>query len=79
VTKNSIGYAGAPGDKHYKCFHGNRQVITIPKASRSNLGSECFRVRIVLGFMIIYTELIRHLKNNFPVMYRLYSALHTQT
>jgi hypothetical protein len=23
-------------------------------------------------------ELIRHLKNNFPVMHRLYSALHTQ-
>ncbi|KAJ6615690.1 hypothetical protein B0H10DRAFT_2039794 [Mycena sp. CBHHK59/15] len=62
VPKNSVGYAGAPGDKHYKCFHGNHQIITISKAANSNVG-----------------KLIRHLKNNFPVMYRLYCALHTQT
>ncbi|KAJ6604922.1 hypothetical protein B0H10DRAFT_1957410 [Mycena sp. CBHHK59/15] len=62
VLKNALGSSGTPGDKHYKCFHGNRQIITISKAARSNLG-----------------KLIRHLKNNFPVMYRLYCALHTQT
>ncbi|KAJ6600058.1 hypothetical protein B0H10DRAFT_2441191 [Mycena sp. CBHHK59/15] len=41
VPKNSVGYNSAPGDKHYKCYHGNRQIITISKASRSNLSSEC--------------------------------------
>ncbi|KAJ7429252.1 hypothetical protein B0H11DRAFT_2266386 [Mycena galericulata] len=61
VSRNSVGYAGAPGDKHYKCFHGNRQIITVSKASRSNL-----------------TKLIRHLKNNFPIMHRLYLALYTR-
>ncbi|KAJ6611565.1 hypothetical protein B0H10DRAFT_2192880 [Mycena sp. CBHHK59/15] len=24
VSKNSVGYSGAPGDKHYKCYHRNR-------------------------------------------------------
>ncbi|KAJ6621571.1 hypothetical protein B0H10DRAFT_2187885 [Mycena sp. CBHHK59/15] len=58
---NSVGYSGAPGDKHYKCYHGNRQIIMILRASRSNL-----------------SKLIRHLKNNFPIVHRLYCALHTQ-
>ncbi|KAJ6603821.1 hypothetical protein B0H10DRAFT_2314925 [Mycena sp. CBHHK59/15] len=50
-----------PGDKHYRCFHGNREIITISKASNSNV-----------------MKLIRHLKNHFPVMHRLYCALHAR-
>ncbi|KAJ7809771.1 hypothetical protein B0H14DRAFT_3481158 [Mycena olivaceomarginata] len=38
VTQNSAGRDGTPGDKHYKSFHGNSQIITISKASRANLG-----------------------------------------
>ncbi|KAJ6529071.1 hypothetical protein DFH09DRAFT_931714, partial [Mycena vulgaris] len=39
VPKNAVGYAGSPGDKHYKCFHGRREIITISRAARSNLSS----------------------------------------
>ncbi|KAJ6576373.1 hypothetical protein B0H10DRAFT_1963450 [Mycena sp. CBHHK59/15] len=42
VSQNSVGYAGSPGDKHYRCFHGNREIITISKASNSNVMSECY-------------------------------------
>ncbi|KAJ7435090.1 hypothetical protein B0H11DRAFT_1937904 [Mycena galericulata] len=44
VNQNSVGYAGSPGDKHYKCFHGNREIITISKASNSNVRSECYLI-----------------------------------
>ncbi|KAJ6549521.1 hypothetical protein DFH09DRAFT_1319998 [Mycena vulgaris] len=32
VPKNSEGSAGKPGDKHYRCRHGGRKIITITKA-----------------------------------------------
>ncbi|KAF8144480.1 hypothetical protein K438DRAFT_1782764 [Mycena galopus ATCC 62051] len=31
VPKNENGSIGDPGDKHYKCHHGNRKIITITK------------------------------------------------
>ncbi|KAL0958668.1 hypothetical protein HGRIS_014000 [Hohenbuehelia grisea] len=34
---NAGGQVGNPGDKHYKCFHGQRKVLTITKAMRSSL------------------------------------------
>lgn len=37
VPLNASGHHGTPGDKHYKCFHGSRKVLTITKAVRSNL------------------------------------------
>ncbi|KAJ7938819.1 hypothetical protein B0H13DRAFT_1851401 [Mycena leptocephala] len=61
VPKNAEGRTGKPGDKHDKCRHGNRKIITISKASRFNVG-----------------KLTTHLKNNFPIMYRLFCALYTR-
>ncbi|KAJ6608864.1 hypothetical protein B0H10DRAFT_1955084 [Mycena sp. CBHHK59/15] len=46
IPKNSVGYDGAPGDKHYKCFHGNHQIITISKASCANLGKLIHHLKI---------------------------------
>jgi hypothetical protein len=37
VDRNDKGETGQPGDKHYKCLHGNRGVFTVTKASRYNL------------------------------------------
>ncbi|KAJ6472270.1 hypothetical protein DFH09DRAFT_954153, partial [Mycena vulgaris] len=61
VPKNSEGSAGKPGDKHYRCRHGGRKIITITKAMRYNA-----------------LELTTHLKNDFPIMYRLFLALYTR-
>ncbi|KAJ7137069.1 hypothetical protein C8R44DRAFT_869148 [Mycena epipterygia] len=34
VPKNKEGSVGKPGDKHYRCRHGNGRIITITKAMR---------------------------------------------
>lgn len=33
---------GNPGDKHYKCYHGNRKIFTVSKAMNYSLHSEFF-------------------------------------
>jgi hypothetical protein len=40
VPKNAEGLTGKPGDKHYKCYHGNRKVLTITRAMRSSLNGK---------------------------------------
>jgi len=42
VSKNAEGQPGKPGDKHYKCYHGNRKVLTITRAMRGSLNGEFF-------------------------------------
>ncbi|KAF8892785.1 hypothetical protein CPB84DRAFT_1748687 [Gymnopilus junonius] len=37
VAQNSLQQPGEDGDKHYKCYHGNRTVVTVTKAGRHNL------------------------------------------
>ena len=37
VPQNASGQPGDPGDKHYCCFHGNRKILTVTKAMKSNL------------------------------------------
>ncbi|KAG1790314.1 uncharacterized protein HD556DRAFT_1219780, partial [Suillus plorans] len=37
VEMNSDGQAGDVGDKHYKCYLGNRKVLTITRAMKSSL------------------------------------------
>ncbi|KIJ91394.1 hypothetical protein K443DRAFT_32511, partial [Laccaria amethystina LaAM-08-1] len=37
VDVNKDGKAGEPGDKHYKCYHGNHKVLTISKAMNCSL------------------------------------------
>ncbi|KAH9014784.1 hypothetical protein EDB85DRAFT_1838750, partial [Lactarius pseudohatsudake] len=31
------GTVGNPGDKHFKCYHGNRKIITLTKSMKYNL------------------------------------------
>ncbi|KAJ7495644.1 hypothetical protein B0H11DRAFT_1910397 [Mycena galericulata] len=38
VAKNSEGSTGKPGDKHYKCRHGNGRILTVTRAMRYNVG-----------------------------------------
>ncbi|THU95749.1 hypothetical protein K435DRAFT_859260 [Dendrothele bispora CBS 962.96] len=35
VPLNADGQSGAPGDKHYKCYHGKRKIITVKKTMKS--------------------------------------------
>lgn len=37
VSTNSQGQVGNPGDRHYKCYHGNRKVITVTRAMKYSL------------------------------------------
>ncbi|SJL11777.1 uncharacterized protein ARMOST_15186 [Armillaria ostoyae] len=37
VDVDANGSSGSPGDRHYKCYHGNRKVLTITKAMWSSL------------------------------------------
>ena len=37
VSQNASGQTGEPGDKHYKCYHDNRKVLTVMKLMKSNL------------------------------------------
>jgi hypothetical protein len=37
VFQNANGQHGEPGDKHYRCHHGSRKVLTVTKAMKSNL------------------------------------------
>lgn len=79
VPKNAEGTVGKLGDKHYKCRHGNRKIITITKGMRYNVGSKS-RSRIFIPVLPIKSipELTTHLKNDFPIMYRLFLALYTR-
>ena len=76
VSKNAAGLPGNPGDKHYKCFHGNCKILTIMRAMRSSfngnsdpcLPSTCQGTKLQPG-------LTGHLKTHFPAMYRLFLLL----
>ncbi|KAF8817293.1 hypothetical protein BYT27DRAFT_7074946, partial [Phlegmacium glaucopus] len=58
VDCGANGVVGNPGDKHFKCYHGNRKVLTLTKSMKYNL-----------------TTLVTHLKQNFPLMFKLFSVL----
>ncbi|KIM78191.1 hypothetical protein PILCRDRAFT_11410 [Piloderma croceum F 1598] len=37
ININADGHAGQPGDKHYKCYHGNHKILTVRRAMKSSL------------------------------------------
>jgi hypothetical protein len=41
VPQNGGGQIGDPGDKHYRCCHGNRKILTVTKLMKSNLNGLC--------------------------------------
>jgi hypothetical protein len=73
---NAEGLPGKPGDKHYKCYHGNRKVRTITRAMRSSL-SGTFSISVLSAYLYLKLEsgLIGHLKTHCPAMYRLFLLL----
>ncbi|KAN0130680.1 hypothetical protein V8E53_011573 [Lactarius tabidus] len=53
VCQNASGMVGDPGDKHYKCYHGNRKVLTITRAMKSSLnGMHAFKTMPFLCALI---------------------------
>lgn len=56
VSKNAEGLTGKPGDKHYKCYHGNRKVLTITRAMRSSLNGNLFEFAPIL-LLILFISL----------------------
>ena len=40
VEWNSNGEVGNPGDKHYKCLHGNMKILTVTKKMKYSLNGE---------------------------------------
>ena len=40
VPTNAHGQAGNDGDKHYKCYHGNRKVLTVTRAIKYNVNGK---------------------------------------
>ena len=41
VPQNGSGQIGDPGDKHYRCCHGNRKILMVTKLMKSNLNGLC--------------------------------------
>jgi hypothetical protein len=50
IHQNASGQPGDPGDKHYRCFHGNHKILTVTKLMKSNLNGSCafFSIEMVL-------------------------------
>jgi hypothetical protein len=74
VPQNASGQPGDPGDKHYRCCHGNNKILTVTKAMKSNLNGLCHFASTQPSLHRHLLGLIGHLKH-FPTMYRLYSIL----
>jgi hypothetical protein len=41
VPQNASGQLGDPGDKHYRCCHGNHKILTVTKLMKCNLNGSC--------------------------------------
>jgi hypothetical protein len=74
VDKGADGTAGSPGDKHYKCYHGNRKVLTITRAMKSSLNG-MYSLQHGKDPRSCCAGLQTHLRSKFPIMYRLYEAM----
>jgi hypothetical protein len=72
--------AGEPGNKHFKCYHGNCKVLTITWKMLSNLNGKYSHSHIWVSVltMLPFIGLINHLKVHFPVMYQLFLLLKDQ-
>jgi hypothetical protein len=40
VSTNAQEQVGNAGDKHYRCYHGNRKVITVTRAMKYSLNGK---------------------------------------
>ncbi|KAJ7876647.1 hypothetical protein B0H13DRAFT_2347527 [Mycena leptocephala] len=61
VDKGADGSPGAPGDKHFKCYHGSRKVLTITRAMKSSLNGLQTHLRTKFPIMNrLYEAMSRH-------------------
>jgi hypothetical protein len=75
VERDAKGSIGNVGDKHYKCCHGSRKVLTITKAMKSSLNGNFLAFFPYAMFPADITGLVGNLKSCSPSMFRLYSVL----
>ncbi|KAJ7491621.1 hypothetical protein B0H11DRAFT_2399054 [Mycena galericulata] len=60
VDKGADGTSGSPGDKHFKCYHGNRKVLTITRAMKSSLNGLQTHLRTKFPIMNRLYDAISH-------------------
>jgi hypothetical protein len=77
VKHDANGKIGNASDKHYKCYHRNKHIITVMKASKSNLtGTNSLFFPLLLFLSLIpKIGLVRNLKTSSSPMYHLYNVL----
>ncbi|TFK58319.1 hypothetical protein BDN72DRAFT_751186, partial [Pluteus cervinus] len=60
------GTAGLPSSKHFKCYHGNRRVMTITPAMRSNLNGLIGNLKSASPAMYRFFELLKERGSSQP-------------
>ncbi len=75
MLSNSDGKPGNPGDKHFKCYHGNRKVLTITPMMKGSLNGKAILLSLTLHQTHSPPGLIGHLKTCSAPMYRMFLAL----
>ena len=65
VSTNANSARGNPGDKFYKCYHGQRKILTITKAMRSSLNGKSSRISVMQWdklniFQKVLSDISRH-------------------
>ena len=79
VSMNSHGEVGNPGDRHYKCHHGTRKVITVTHAMKYSVNGNNLSFFVQMSSQTSIAGLVGHLKTHFQAMYRLYVILKDRT
>lgn len=76
VNRNKNGELGNPGDMHYWCFHGIKQVVTVMKKIKCCLTGESQVSQSVHATGTeLYLELTNNLKQTCPSMYHVYLTM----
>jgi hypothetical protein len=80
VKVNENGEAGEEGDKHYKCYHGNRKTFTISKKMNYSLNGIFLKLIKTFNYLMwVVLGLTGHLKSTFKPMYQLYLVLYSRS
>jgi hypothetical protein len=66
VQHNHQGKVGNPGDKHYRCWHGNRKVLTITRAMRGSLNGQFDLHQITIDLLLTIIRFNRASSRTFP-------------
>ncbi|THH21580.1 hypothetical protein EUX98_g8361 [Antrodiella citrinella] len=69
VLNDALGRPGNAGDNHYRCYHGDKRIITVTKAMKRSQTSE-ISLQLAASF-----SLINNLKKVSPEMHKLWQLL----